>query len=204
MDSSLLLFYIPILIFSIILHEIAHGVVALWFGDATAKNAGRLTLNPIPHIDLLGSIILPFLMIISGSPVMLAWAKPVPTNPWRYSNLRWGTFCVSGAGILTNLILGVIASIALYLCDPGGLLSRVFTIGALMNFGLAFFNLLPIPPLDGLSLLASLFNCSEEVEGSLTKIGMMGFMILFIILMVLPIGQFVFTAAYSLLSFLAP
>ena len=198
MEPLFLLLFIPMLICSVMFHEIAHGLVALWYGDNTAKRAGRLTLNPIAHLDLFGSILLPGALMLFGSPVVLAWAKPVPINPLRFSNYRWGVFWVSAAGIITNFLIGLIAALAF----------RVFSVEflaiiALLNFGLAFFNLLPIPPLDGLSLFAALCNATEKAEEVVARMGIFGFFILFMLLWSLQIGHFIFQLSYGLLALIA-
>lgn len=150
------------LVVAVILHEISHGVVALWFGDRTAKEAGRVTLNPIPHIDPFGSIVLPAMGAITGLPV-LAWAKPVPVNPNRMHRPRRDMLFVSLAGPATNLTLMVAAALgarALYENGPQVLTydqlplgTRVLYSFAVVNLFLGLFNLLPIPPLDGSALL---------------------------------------------------
>lgn len=154
--------YFGCLVVAVILHEISHGVVALWFGDRTAKEAGRLTLNPIPHIDPFGSIILPAMGAITGLPV-LAWAKPVPVNPSRMRHPRRDLVFVSLAGPATNLTLMVASALAArtayqsatpvstYQQLPLGI--RVLFSFAVVNLFLGLFNLLPIPPLDGSALL---------------------------------------------------
>ena len=155
--------YFVALVASIILHEISHGVVALWFGDDTAKRAGRLTLNPIPHIDPFGSIILPALGAIAHVPV-IGWAKPVPVNPSRLRSRR-DMLLVSLAGPATNLLIMLIAAVvARALFEPRfsqfGLGLEDLTLPVLValvfaqvNLFLAVLNLLPIPPLDGSALL---------------------------------------------------
>jgi Zn-dependent protease len=148
------------LIASIIVHEIAHGVVAFWNGDDTAKLAGRLTLNPLPHIDPLGSVILPALAVFSGLPAF-GWAKPVPVNPVKLRNRRRDMLLVGLAGPGTNLLLmavfAVVARVALDgqnpFDDAAPLLGVILFFAASANLFLAVFNLLPIPPLDGASLL---------------------------------------------------
>jgi Zn-dependent protease len=162
MDRETLVFFVA-LVASIILHEISHGVVALWFGDDTAKRAGRLTLNPIPHIDPFGSIILPALGALAHVPV-IGWAKPVPVNPNRLRNRR-DMLLVSLAGPATNLSLMLIAAVvARVLFKPGfypfGLRLQDLTLPVLValifaqvNLFLGVLNLLPIPPLDGSALL---------------------------------------------------
>lgn len=150
------------LVVAVILHEISHGVVALWFGDRTAKEAGRVTLNPIPHIDPFGSIVLPAMGAITGLPV-LAWAKPVPVNPNRMHRPRRDMLFVSLAGPATNLTLMLGAALgarALYengpqvlFYDQLPLVTRILYSFAVVNLFLGLFNLLPIPPLDGSALL---------------------------------------------------
>lgn len=122
-------FYLFIFIYSVIIHEVSHGVVALWLGDLTAKYAGRLNLNPAKHIDPFGSIILPALLFISSSPLMLGWAKPVPYNPYNLSNQKWGPTIVALAGPGSNLLLAFIAALVakllpLTLLDKRDILER--------------------------------------------------------------------------------
>lgn len=157
------LIYFPCIVVAIILHEISHGVVALWFGDDTAKKAGRLTLNPIPHIDPFGSIILPAFGALSGIPV-IAWAKPVPVNPNRMRHPRRNMLWVGLVGPFTNFVLMFAAAVvarSLYanIANPFvpytdlPLSFQIAFTFAVTNLFLGVFNLLPIPPLDGSSLL---------------------------------------------------
>ena len=147
------------LVVAVILHEISHGVVALWLGDDTAKRAGRLTLNPIPHIDPFGSIILPALSALAGFGI--GYAKPVPVNPARLHNPKRDYLWVSLAGPATNLFLMSVSALAAHFVFQGvdhplsGQLIdypvgfRILFLFAAVNLGLGVFNLLPIPPLDG-------------------------------------------------------
>jgi Zn-dependent protease len=147
--------YFVALVVAVILHEISHGVVALWFGDDTAKRAGRLTLNPVPHIDPFGSIILPALGALSGAPV-IGWAKPVPVNPTRLRNPRRDMLMVSLAGPGTNFVLMALSAVAartLFQDGNTGLLLDFVWRFALVNLLLGVFNFLPIPPLDGSALI---------------------------------------------------
>jgi Zn-dependent protease len=154
--------YFGCLVVAVILHEISHGVVALWFGDRTAKEAGRVTLNPVPHIDPFGSIILPAMGAITGLPV-LAWAKPVPVNPTRLRRPRRDMLLVSLAGPATNLTLMLAAAVGAKVLYENGpqvvfyeqlpLGTRILFSFAVVNLFLGLFNLLPIPPLDGSALL---------------------------------------------------
>lgn len=164
--SSFTVIYFCVLIPSIILHEVSHGAVANLFGDDTAKRAGRLTLNPIRHIDLFGSIILPALLVLSGS-VAFGWAKPVPVNVSRLRHPRNDSVWVSLAGPFTNAILFVICGLvfryslahSLFLSPTSNsypLGYKILLIGGLANITIGFFNLIPIPPLDGSVLVERL------------------------------------------------
>jgi Zn-dependent protease len=164
MQLNDLLLYLPVLLFSVVLHEYAHGWQALKEGDDTAYMLGRLTLNPIPHIDPFGSIMLPLMLALLNSPFMIGWAKPVPVNPRKYRNYRAGDIRVSLAGIVVNLGLAAIATVLLILIirlsamfpslSPSlEVVARMVQYGLLVNLVLAFFNLIPIPPLDGSHVL---------------------------------------------------
>lgn len=148
-----------IIIYSIILHEIAHGYAAYIQGDETAHRAGRLTLNPLPHIDMMGSVIVPlFAFLMAGT--FFGWAKPVPYNEYNIQTRRGRAF-VASAGVLTNLFIAFLAAIVfkgMYITGnlSTGLGSALYTI-VQINVSLAFFNLTPIPPFDGMSILQSLF-----------------------------------------------
>jgi len=143
-----------VLLFSVIVHEVAHGYVALRNGDPTARVMGRITLNPIPHIDPIGTILLPLILLLSGSSLLFGWAKPVPVNPLNYRNYRWGEIAVSAAGPLSNIALAVVFSILLRLGLGNIGLMKLALFGVKINLFLALFNLIPIPPLDGSHILA--------------------------------------------------
>ncbi len=152
-------FSFVIIIYSIILHEIAHGYAAYIQGDETANRAGRLTLNPLPHIDVIGSIVVPLFAFLSAG-TFFGWAKPVPYNAYNIRT-RIGEAFVAAAGILTNLLIALIAGIAFKVLSLQGALtvevgSALFTI-IKVNVSLAFFNLIPIPPFDGMAIIQSLF-----------------------------------------------
>ena len=143
-----------ILIPSVVIHEVAHGVMALKLGDPTAKNQGRLTLNPIPHIDLLGSIVIPAMLIMSGTSFLIGWAKPVPINPMYFKNPDKGMMWVALAGPASNIGIAIIAALIL----RGGISEAVLVQIPLilviqLNLVLAIFNLFPVPPLDGSRVL---------------------------------------------------
>lgn len=144
---------------SVVIHEISHGFVALRFGDKTALYAGRLTLNPLKHLDLFGSIILPAFLVLTHSSFLFGWAKPVPYNPNNLTNRKWGTIAVASAGVLANLFLavffGLILRFSLNSVVSTSFVSVISSI-VLINLGLAIFNLIPIPPLDGSKIFFSL------------------------------------------------
>jgi Zn-dependent protease len=158
------LFYLFILIYSIIAHEVAHGAMADFFGDKTARHAGRLTMNPLPHIDPLGSVLLPVLSAFSFGGLIIGWAKPVPYNPYNLRYQRLGETLVAAAGVITNFLLAVIFGITYQILISQGLLGNpvldLLQVAVLINLSLGFFNLLPLPPFDGLRIITSLFPAS--------------------------------------------
>ncbi len=148
MDITTTVFVVVIVIFSAIIHEVMHGYVADALGDPTARYAGRLTLNPIPHIDPFGSILLPFLLALSGSPIFFGYAKPVPYNPYNLRPGRFSEAFVAAAGPLSNIIIALIAGFVIRSGIFPSANDILFLIVA-VNTMLCFFNLIPIPPLDG-------------------------------------------------------
>ena len=160
MDNTTLLivFQLVVLLFSVMLHEISHGLMALRLGDQTAKDAGRLTLNPISHLDPFGSVMLPLLLTLTHSPVVLGWAKPVPYNPNAlYKDFRYGPLKVALAGPLSNLALALFFGLIIRfgMGFLGSTILGFLSIIVLMNCFLAVFNLVPIPPLDGSKILSA-------------------------------------------------
>ncbi len=153
------LFPIIVVLFSIILHEVAHGYAAYIQGDETAFRAGRLTLNPLPHIDMIGSVIVPFIAFFTAG-TFFGWAKPVPYNVHNVRG-KFGEAFVASAGVLTNLSLAIVTGIAFKILVMQGLMTNslaqgLFTIIA-VNISLFLFNLIPVPPFDGMAILQSLF-----------------------------------------------
>jgi Zn-dependent protease len=149
------IFTIVVLILSVIVHEVAHGYAAYALGDSTAKYAGRLTLNPIPHIDLFGSLLVPIILVLSHAGIVFGWAKPVPYNPYNLRNQRWGAAIVGIAGVATNLFLAVLFAIVFRVASAEGfsLFAGLAATITMVNLSLGLFNLLPIPPLDGYTVL---------------------------------------------------
>ena len=151
-DLESTLIFLGVLIPSVILHEISHGVVAYWCGDDTAKRAGRLTLNPVSHIDPFGSILLPFLLSLTSFGVF-GYAKPVPVNIGKLRSPRNQALIVSLAGPATNIIIALVAAWALRTWRPEGTVARVIVDLGVTNVVLAAFNLIPLPPLDGSAVI---------------------------------------------------
>lgn len=152
MDIASAVFLIVIIIFSAIIHEVMHGVAADSLGDPTARYAGRLTLNPIPHIDPFGSIVLPLVLALSGSPIFFAWAKPVPYNPYNLRPGRFSEAIVAGAGPASNLVIALIGGLIIRLGIFPGAADIIFLV-VVVNIMLCIFNLIPVPPLDGSKVL---------------------------------------------------
>lgn len=165
MDPTLVAGAIVILLFSIIVHEVMHGLMALKFGDHTAKNAGRLTLNPLPHIDPIGSILVPLSLFIFGSPIMFGWAKPVPVNPFNFTNIKKGELYTASAGIVANFGLALLAALIFHLSGFFNLyiIQALAVITIKLNLVLAFFNLIPIPPLDGSKIVLSFLSTKTAI-----------------------------------------
>jgi Zn-dependent protease len=158
MEQDLIIFSVIVLIFSVIIHEVAHGYAANALGDPTAKLAGRLTLNPFRHIDPVGTILVPALLKLSGSPFLFGWAKPVPYNPYNLRNQRWGEAFVAIAGVATNLFLAVVFGLLTRYAYATGsyAFGDMAAVIVLVNLFLGIFNLVPFPPLDGYTFLRSI------------------------------------------------
>ena len=154
------LIVLPVLLFSVVAHEVAHAQVARWEGDDTAYRLGRITLNPLPHLDLMGSLIVPLVLFFLPGNFLFGWAKPVPVNPGNFRDRKWGDIRVSLAGIAVNLglaALSVALTALVVMAGPllqgvpglGSVLFQALSFALFINLILAFFNLIPIPPLDG-------------------------------------------------------
>ena len=174
------IFIIAILILSVIIHEVAHGAVANYLGDPTAKYAGRLTLNPIKHIDPVGSILIPLFLILMNSGVIFGWAKPVPVNPYNFKDQKYGSAKVSFAGPLSNFLLALIFGLIIRFLPLSSNMVFIFGFIVYINLVLCFFNLIPIPPLDGSHILFTFLPYSmEHIKVFLSQYGF--FILLFLI-----------------------
>ena len=193
MDPINFILYLIVLVFSAILHEIAHGFVAEKLGDPTARLLGRLTLNPKSHIDPMMTIALPLILLLTHSPVIIGGAKPVPVDPFNLRDGRKDLALVSLAGPMTNILLAIIAGLLLKILTPS-LMNQPFFLAILdgrspsllslilqVNLLLAIFNLIPIPPLDGSKIFSLLLP--EREANTYMSMGNLGMLLLFLLLM---------------------
>jgi Zn-dependent protease len=187
-------------IFSVIIHEVAHGVVAERLGDPTARNAGRITLNPLKHIDPMGSILLPAILLITHSPVILGWAKPVPYDPRHLPNPKAAAGKIAAAGPLSNFVIAALFALLTRLALGMGwspALTDAFATIVLLNISLAVFNLVPIPPLDGSKVLFALLPASRGAYQLMALLERYGLILIFAFLFfagqaLFPIVNFIF------------
>jgi len=188
-----------ILIYSVILHEIAHGWVADYLGDPTARLKGRLTLDPRPHIDPIMTILLPLLLVLSGSPVVFGAAKPVPIDPFNFRELKKDTALTAAAGPVTNLLIALFFALLIRIMPLD-----LFFYAVQINVFLAVFNLLPIPPLDGSKVLAGILP--DQLATVLLSLERFGFMFIILILFFFNgvINNFVLPISQTILHFLLP
>jgi Zn-dependent protease len=197
---STLLIALPVLIFSVVCHEVAHAWVALREGDTTAYMLGRITMNPVPHLDPIGSLLVPAILAMSGTGILFGWAKPVPVNGRNFRNYKRGDILVSLAGVAANILLAFLFAILLVplyliwqqapaMTPSFQVAEQMFVFGVLINFVLAIFNLIPIPPLDGSHVLYHLLP--PRLGAQYRSIGSMGMLILLALLF---LGGFRFIA----------
>ncbi|MFA6251354.1 MAG: site-2 protease family protein [Candidatus Paceibacterota bacterium] len=203
------IFYIFVLIMSVVIHEFAHGYSAYLLGDNTARLSGRLTLNPIKHLDPFGSVILPLLLILMKAGFVIGWARPVPYNPANLRNGRVGNMIVAFSGIAANLIIAIIFGLLIRFAPLLGIpvydpmivhpFYKISSIIVLMNLVLALFNIIPIPPLDGSKIMFSFIPARfRQIENFLERWGMF-FLLFFIIFIWSSISPVIFIA-FSLLT----
>lgn len=203
------LFYIIVLIMSVVIHEVAHGYSAYLLGDKTAYLQGRLTLNPVKHLDLFGSIVLPLLLILTNSGFVIGWAKPVPYNPnnlkkWKYSELT-----VAISGILANILMAILFSIVIRMAMSFGVplvtsslninpFYEITSIIVLVNLVLALFNMIPIPPLDGSKVLFSLLpNRFTKIKTFISR-----WSLLILVFFILFLWKYIAPVIFSVFTFL--
>ncbi len=196
-------FVIVVIIFSVIIHEVMHGVAADSLGDPTARYAGRLTLNPIPHLDLFGSIILPILCALTPGGFLFGWAKPVPYNPYNlFRAPRWGEMIVAAAGPASNLVLALLGGLLIRLQLFPDIASVLMYIVAI-NVSLTVLNLIPIPPLDGSKILSSILPKSlgyDALRDRMEQNPFLGFGLVLLIIIVFgnAFGNLVFGIAQAI------
>lgn len=190
-----ILLIIPVLLFSVVVHEVAHAWQALREGDTTARDLGRITLNPIPHLDPMGSVLVPLVLYLLPGDFLFGWAKPVPVNPRNYRSYPAGDIRVSLAGIVANLCLVALCALGLIVIVLlqdlplfGGQIginaAQIFTYGVFINLILAYFNLIPIPPLDGSHVL---YHLLPPAAGARYRaLGRYGVTLLFLTVLVFP------------------
>ena len=193
-----IIFSIGVLIMSIVVHEVSHGYAAFMLGDSTAKYAGRLTLNPIKHLDFFGSFIVPLLSYSLGG-VIFGWAKPVPYNPYNLKNQRWGPGLVGVAGPLSNFFIAIIFGLILrfysYLTFLPSSFFEIASLIVFINILLAVFNMVPIPPLDGSKVLFAVLPYKwHNIQMFLERYGLIlvVFFIFFLFQIILPLVYVLF------------
>lgn len=193
------IFWLIILVMSVVIHEVSHGYVAQMFGDPTPRLQGRLTLNPIKHLDMFGSIVIPLITFMAGG-IIFGWAKPVEINTYNMTSRRKGELFTAFAGPASNLILAFIFGLIIRFAYTGGLISEGFMQLSVMivitNITLAIFNLIPIPPLDGSKILFSLLPPRYENVRHYMEMYSLVLVILLILVLwrfITPIIPFVFS-----------
>lgn len=224
MQGINLIFSIAVLVISVVVHEVSHGLAAYALGDGTAKRAGRLSMNPFKHLDLIGSFIVPLILVISSSPFVFGWAKPVPYNPYNLKNQKWGPGIVAVSGPLSNFIIAAVFSLAAFFIPldnstkteialnavgggefsgTGYLFSLFYFCATVVwiNIFLGIFNLIPIPPLDGSKVLFTLMPYKwSKFQQFMEKYGFF-ILIIFILLfsnLLLPVVFFVYKTLLNL------
>ena len=180
---------IAVLIISIVLHEMAHGYAANALGDPTARLAGRLSGNPLVHLDPLGSVIIPALLFFGNAGILFGWAKPVPYNPYNLSNKKYGEALVAAAGPAINILLAFIFAMIIRAADILSLSSSFVDIASYVvyiNILLACFNMIPFPPLDGSKILMAFlpFSAQQKYREMIASIERFGFFVTFLFIFI--------------------
>jgi len=216
MFEPFFIFQLIVLVFSVVIHEVSHGYIADYLGDPTARLAGRLTLNPVSHVDIFGSIILPFILIISGQPV-IGWAKPVPYNPYNLKDPQKGGGLIALAGPMSNILVAAIFGACIRFLQVASpfdamqteALMTMFIVAVSLNVTLAIFNLLPIPPIDGSKVLALILprRAQLHIDAFWSRVWLMieGRWMIFLLILFLalnPILDFIFFFLRPAIKFL--
>ena len=176
-----MIFSIVVLVLSATFHEYMHGWMADQLGDHTARDAGRLTINPLAHLDLFGSVFLPLILVISGTPFVFGYAKPVPFNPYNLKDAKWGPAKVAAAGPLANLLLALCFGLLLRFAPLDTQMTMFAGYIVLINLVLMVFNLVPIPPLDGSKIIMPLLPYRWQEK--FLRMEMYGMMLVIIFIM---------------------
>lgn len=188
-----MLLVFPVFVLSIVVHECAHGVMALWNGDTTARDRGRLTLNPLPHVDPIGSLLLPGILMFTGSPFLFGWAKPIPVDWSRLRHPRNDQVKVALAGPASNALLAILFAALVAFAPKEGFFAPLAIMGmagVVWNCALGLFNLIPIPPLDGSWLLMRFLPLKHII--ALQQFRMLGFLLVMVLMSSGPISNVVF------------
>lgn len=210
MPERLALFFLffPVFLFSLSFHEAAHAWTANRLGDSTARVMGRMTLNPLAHIDWIGTFLFPLMMFLMPGLLLFGWAKPVPVNPYRLRGGRRGNLYVAAAGPLSNLFLALLFAGGVHLMasltgqgNTAAILTEILETGVFLNLMLSFFNLVPIPPLDGSQILEGVLP-EKHLEG-FQRFGRYGFLIL-IAFLYLGIFRYLTIPVYLIAGLLLP
>lgn len=193
-------FQIAVLIMSVVIHEVSHGYAALMLGDQTAKYQGRLTLNPLKHLDPFGSVLLPLILVLTNAGFVFGWAKPVPYNPYNLKPGRWSEAKVALAGPASNIVIALIfgAILRFGVASLTPAFAQIAAVIVLINILLAIFNLMPVPPLDGSKVLFALFpEWAHRMRGTLEQYGF-----ILVLLFIFLAWRFVFPVVLWLFGFL--
>lgn len=205
-----LIIQLPIILFSVVLHEISHGWMAERFGDDTARSMGRITFNPIPHIDVMGSIVVPVILYVMHSPFLIGWAKPVPVDPYRLNNPKKDMLWVALAGPASNMALALLSSAVLWILSffsglPQVIATSIFFFAYItmsLNILLFVFNLFPVPPLDGSRIVMSVLP--DQLAYKYAQLEQYGMIIIIVLLATGVFDTVLWPLVRILVGFLTP